>query len=72
MIYKPKGGGPRQRKIRSMLATHRQPLETWWIAEQLGARYEPVRRSLQRLYRRGVVRRLGTPRKYAYALAVAA
>lgn len=72
MNYKPKGGGPRQRKIRAMLAEHKRPLEAWWIAEQLDVSYEPVRKSIMRLYRRGVVRRIGTPRKYAFALAVSA
>lgn len=72
MIYKPKGGGPRQRRIRALLAEHRRPLEAWWIAEQLESRYEPVRKSIERLRVRGVVRRIGTPRKYAYSLAVSA
>lgn len=72
MIYKPKGGGPRQVQLRKLLAEHRRPLEAWWIAEQMEADYEAVRKSIERLRVRGVVQRTGTPRKYAYSLAVSA
>lgn len=72
MIYKSKGGGHRQRKIRAMLAEHRQPLKVWWIAEQLETDYRAVFKSLQGLRRRGVVRKVGPRYRCSYALAVSA
>lgn len=72
MTYKCKGGGPRQVELRKMLAEHRQPLETWWIAEQRGEDLRRVLKSLNRLRVRGVVQRHGTRRNYAWSLAAPA
>jgi len=68
MSYTPKGGGPRQRELRRMLAEHGRPLEAWWIAEQRGEDIRRVCRSLKRMLERGEVVRHGTRRKYAWGL----
>lgn len=64
-----KEGGKIQRQLLAMLRKHSQPLEAWWMAEQVGIESKYVLASLGKLFARGKVNRHGTVRRYSWTIA---